>query len=468
MAMANLTKARELREQRARNITEARAAWDASPKTKEDETRLDTALGDADKLKLQIDREERLDAAENETRTTGRPPAGSVGLLSTETRALVSEFRVAERRHGVRAITTVRAEVRQAVEALNSEYWQAMRLHLAFGRDIPAEARAVLEGKRDDLRELGCFATNEIKEYRDMGTGGGNALQGTGGGYFVPVGFVNEVEDAMKWYGDMLKSSTIVETATGQPLPYPTNNDTANVGEQVDEAGLVTEGDLNLGNIVFGAYKFSTKMIKVSIELLQDSAFDLEGFVKDQFAIRLGRILNTKFTTGAGTTTPKGIVVAATAGPTAVGSSGNDGGAGTAANSIGTDDMVALEHSVDKAYRRGAAFMAADGTIKNFKQLKDKYGRPIWLPGIAVNSLDTILGYPYFTNNDMAAIATTAKTVLFGQLNKYMIRKVKELAIVRLSERYAEYGQVAFIGFARYDGNLLDAGTHPVKYLVQG
>lgn len=464
----NLTKARELREERARLFNEARAAFDSSPKSKEDRAKFNTAMDKCDELKTQIDSEERAENLDAELRSAA-PPAPRVDGASKEHRSLVAEYRQAEKRHGAKAITMVRPEVRQAVEALNTEYWQAMRLHLAFGNDIPAEARAVLRGDRPEMRDLGCFATNEVKEFRDMGTGGGNALQGTGGGYFVPVGFVDEVESAMKWYGDMLNAATIMTTATGQPLPWPTDNDTTNTGSLVGEGQAVTENDISLGNIVFNAWKYSTNMIKVSLELLQDSAFDLEGYVKDKFAIRLGRILNTHFTTGSGSgsSMPNGIITAATAGPTAVGSSNNDGGSETGGTSIGTDDLVALEHSVDKAYRRGAAFMAHDSTIKSLKMLKDKYGRPIWLPGIAVNAPDTVLGYEYFTNNDMATIAVNAKTVLFGQLKKYMVRRVKELAILRLNERYAEYGQVAFVGFARYDGNLLDAGTHPVKFLVQ-
>ncbi len=218
---------------------------------------------------------------------------------------------------------------------------------------------------------------------------------------------------------------------------------------------------------MFGAYKYSTKMVKVSIELLQDSAFDLESFLKDQFAIRIGRILNNHFTVGTGTNQPKGILVAATAGPVAGGSSGNDGGSETGGTSIGSDDLIELEHSIDPLYRRGAKYMMHDSTLKQIKKLKDKYGRPLWLPGLAVNDPDTINGYGYSINNDLPAIAVNAKTVLFGKLDKYIIRRVKELSVLRLVERYADYGQVAFIGFARYDGNLLDAGTHPVKYLTQ-
>ncbi len=265
----------------------------------------------------------------------------------------------------------------------------------------------------------------------------------------------------------MLAVARILDTATGNPLPYPTSNDTGIVGELVGEGVQVATADVNVGHLVLGAFKFSTKLVKVSIELLQDSAFNLDSWLAEQFGIRLGRILNTKFTVGVGTTEPMGIITAATAGPTATGSALNTGGSETGATSIGSDDLVALEHSVDPLYRRGGSWQMHDTTLKALKSLKDKYGRPIWVPGIANNAPDTILGYPYSLNSDMDQIATGKKTVLFGAFSKYIIRRVKELAVLRLVERFADYGQVGFLGFARYDGNLVDAGTHPVKYLVQ-
>lgn len=79
-------------------------------------------------------------------------------------------------------------------------------------------------------------------------------------------------------------------------------------------------------------------------------------------------------------------------------------------------------------------------------------------------------GWNRFPLEPLAGLKTAGagkKTVAFGALDKYLIRRVKELAVLRLVERFADYGQVAFLGFARYDGNLLDAGTHPVKYIVQ-
>lgn len=417
----NLSKARELREQRMKLVKDAHALLDKNEITAEDRSNFDKMMADADVLKADIDRFEKVEA---EVRTA--PPAGKLNGGTENPEERQKKFR---------------------------EVWRRAMKHegpAEFGfRGISAEDRALLA------------------EYRDMGTGGGNALQGTGGGYFVPVGFVDEVEQALKYYGPMLDVAYVMPTSTGQPLPYPTSNDTSITGELIGEGAQVATQDVTLGNITFGAYKYSTKMVKVSIELLQDSAFDIESFLKEQFSIRIGRILNTHFTVGTGSNQPNGIITAATAGPTAVGASGNDGGSETGGTSIGSDDLIELEHSVDRLYRKGAMYMMHDSTLKTVKKLKDKYGRPLWLPGLAVQAPDTINGYQYAVNNDMATVAVNAKTVVFGQLKKYMIRQVKELSVLRLVERFADYGQVAFIGFARYDGNLLDAGTHPVKYLVQ-
>jgi HK97 family phage major capsid protein len=416
-----LTQARQLREQRAKLVNDAQALLSANQTlSAEQRTQFDKMMADADLLKADIDRYERIETVEAEGRSA--PPAARPD-------GVLSGMKPEERANRHRA---------------------AYRNYLKFGiQDLSSDDRAIMQ------------------EYRDMGTGGGNALQGTGGGYFVPVGFVHEIEEAMKFYGSMLQSSEIMKTATGQPLPWPTDNDTTNTGAILGEGVQVTEQDVTISNITFGAYKFTTKMVKVSMEMLQDSAFDIESYLKNKFSVRLGRIQNTKFTVGSGSSEPYGIVTQATLGTTATGAATNDGGAETGGTTIGSDDLTNLEHSVDVAYRRGAAYMMHDTTIQALKKVKDKYGRPLWMPGVAVREPDTINGYPYFLNNDLATIAVNAKTVLFGQLNKYVIRQVRELSVLRLVERYADYGQVAFVGFARADGNLLDAGTHPVKYLQQ-
>jgi len=296
----------------------------------------------------------------------------------------------------------------------------------------------------------------------------------TSGGAFVPAGFVYDVDIATKYYCPFQDNNVcrVLETSTGNLLPYPTANDTAEQAGILAENTSDTEQPITVGVVNFGAYKFSTRIIRVSLELLQDSAFDFEGFIKQQFAIRLGRAYEQYFTTGTGSAQPTGIataVLASGATPVvATGSSSNDG-VGTSSGTVGTNDLIALEHSVDPTYRRGAKFILHDKSLQKLKQLLDKYGRPLWVPGLASNAPDTILGYNYVIDQQLNQIGTAGAgaVVLFGDLQKFIIRKVKDLQILRLDERYAEYGQVGFIGFARVDSNLVDAGTHPINSLSQ-
>ena len=434
-----LSKARQLREQRFKLVKDAREAFDAvNPPTTEARAKFDQAMIDADAMLEDITRLEKVDAVLAEGRSLAPPNA-------------------AVQHPGISD------EDRQA------KLTKAFRSYLRAG---------FATERTDNIPVMTAEERQTLREFRDgMTTGGGNVLQGTGGGYFVPVGFVNKIEAALKYYGPMLVGGignpTILETATGQPLPFPTDNDTTVTGELVGESQTVdTASVVSLGAIIFGAFKYSTRMVKVSIELLQDSAFDIESFLVDKFAIRMGRILNTHFTTGAGGgNLPTGIVPASTLGVTFTGSNTNDGLGLAAGESIGSDDLINLEHAVDILYRRGAKYMMHDTTLRALKTLKDRYGRPLWLPSLSANAPDTINGYGYLVNNDMDQIPSqasspvvTKKTMLFGALDKYMIRRVKGLSILRLDERFAELGQVAFIGYARYDGNLLDAGTHPVVY----
>ena len=111
--------------------------------------------------------------------------------------------------------------------------------------------------------------------------------------------------------------------------------------------------------------------------------------------------------------------------------------------------------------------MMADSTLKIVKKLKDSQNRYLWMSGLAFKEPDTINGYPYTINQHMPAATTTLKSLLFGDFSKYFIRRAGGVMLMRLVERYADYNQTGFVAFQRADGNLVDAGTHPVKYLQQ-
>lgn len=296
----------------------------------------------------------------------------------------------------------------------------------------------------------------------------------TGLGFFVPTGFVYDVENALKYYAPLIdgKVVDVLETATGQPLPYPISNDTTQEAQIIGEAALVSEQDVTANHIKLGAYKYTSGLVKVSLELLEDSAFNLESWLADRFAIRFGRAYERDCTNGTGVGQPTGIitdVLASGAVPVvANGSAESSGGLETGVNSVGYTDLVRLEHSVDPAYRRGAKFMLRDTTLGKLKQILDKFGRPLWTPGVKDGAPDTLIGYEYVVNQHMPAIAASANTIVFGDLKKFVIRKVKgAMYVQRLVERYADFGQVAFLAFDRIDSRLIDSGTHPLSLLQQ-
>lgn len=476
-------------------VKEARASFDKIFGPDEaHQGEADLLVAERDQIVSDNSREARAKKLDEEMRR--QDPAGNGGLGNEDSPAIMQQYDRALRIHGVsvqkrgskvifknHALEHMSAEARQTIEDLNFRYFEAFRQYSVASAQgdtnrCSNEAREIIFGKSEEFRGflLGGPEVND-REKRDMGIGSLSL-----GGYFVPKGFVYDVEEAMKYYGPMLEVAEIMDTSTGQPLPYPTDNDTTVSGELVGEGQQVSAKDVVLGQISFGAFKFSTKMIKLSLELLQDSAFPMESYLKKKMAIRLGRIFNTKFTVGVGTTEPLGIVtavVAACGAPNATpgqaygvpliasGSAKNTGGGETGGLTIGSQDLDNLEHTIDPLYRRGAAYMFHDQTLRAIKVLLDKFGRPLWKPGMATGDPDSINSYSYHINNDMAVPALSANTVLFGSLDKYVIRRVKELGIVTLRERYADYGQLAYIGFARADANLLDAGTHPICYLQQ-
>lgn len=278
------------------------------------------------------------------------------------------------------------------------------------------------------------------------------------GGYTAPDEMMRPLEEALLAFGGMRLVSNIISTSTGNELPIPTENDTSQTGELIaNETTAVGEQALTFGQLVLNAYTYSSKMIPVSWLLMQDSATNLPALIGRRAGERIGRLANAHFTTGTGSAQPKGIVTAAT----------SSGVTTSGAAAIAYDDLVDLEHSVDIAYRTGASWMMHDTSVKILKKLKETTGLPIWVPAMTAGEPGTILGYPFVVNNSMPT-GTASKAVIFGQLSKYIIREVRDVTLVRLDERYAEYLRTGFFAYARLDGDLLDAGTNPVKYLTMG
>jgi len=295
-------------------------------------------------------------------------------------------------------------------------------------------------------------AMDRLSDFKALGTGSGPS-----GGYLIaPEQMRTTLEINMLAFGGVRQVAETIRTASGEPLSWPTADDTTNTGVQLGESTTIgsTGTDPTFSKVLWSAYKFSSKPMFVPYELLQDSVFNLPALIGQYFGERLGRITNTKYTTGTGASTPKGIVTCATS------------FAAASASAITFDDILGLEHAIDPSYRGGGAYMAHDSIMLAIRRMKDGVGHPIWQSNWQSGTPDRLNGYPIVLNQDMdSTISSGKKSLLFGQLSKYKIRSVGDIRMYHLVERYRDTDQDGFVAFIREDGNLLTAGTPPVKYL---
>lgn len=334
-------------------------------------------------------------------------------------------------------------------------YQRAFGKYLRGGIDrLGAEEREMLHRGYTPLDHGEIVASLE-GETRDL-----SSITGTEGGFTVPQEFSNQIEVAMKDFSGIMQTrAQVITTGTGADFPWPTINDTSNEGEQVDENNTTNDDNLAFGQISMKAYLFSSKIIWVPLQLMQDTAINLEALLSGIFSERLGRATNRRLTTGTNANQPQGVVNASALGRTAAG-----------AAAITYDETIDLQHSVDPAYRLNAEYMFNDNTLSLLRKLKDSDGRPIWQPAMTASMANgtpgTLNGLPYRINQHMANAASGARSMLFGDFSKYKIRNVKGMTIVRLNERRMEKFQVGFMAFKRLDGKLSNAGTNPITHLV--
>ncbi len=271
-----------------------------------------------------------------------------------------------------------------------------------------------------------------------------NALQiGTDseGGYLVPDEFENTLVTGLNENTIIRAHAHVITTSSGlHKIPVVASHGSA---AWIDEEGAYTESDDVFGQVQLDAHKVGT-IIKVSEELLNDSAFDLEGYIRTEFVRRIGDKEEEAFLTGNGTSKPTGILNA---------TGGGQVGVTTAApTAITADELIDLFYSLKAPYRAKAIWVLNDTTVKAIRKLKDSTGNYLLQPALKDGEVSTILGRPYFTSAFAPTIAAGAKTVIFGDLNYYWIGDREGISFKRLNELYAGNGQVGFLASKRLDG----------------
>lgn len=413
----------ELHDKRGRLVTQAREALDEiksntdEARSAELEARHDAIMADFDQTEKLIERETKLAAIEarsQKAREEARPDQSGEG--------------------------------RGQDEAMKPEYRDAFIELVRSGfnvQEISSEARSVIKSGIVEKMDTRAQSTT-------------NAA----GGFTVPTDLARVVDKTMKMWGPMYDEDicTVLTTASGNPLDFPRTDDTGRATAQHTEAGALTDDageDAVFSKMTLGAFAYNTEWLQVSLELLQDSAIDVETFIGELLGERLARRVNTELTTGDGTGDPLGIVAASALGKTAAGAAALTG-----------DELIDLMHSVDPAYRQSpkARFMFNDSTLAVIRKLKDGQNNYLWQMGdIRVGAPGTLLGQNYSVNQAMANVATGQKSVVFGDFGKYYVRKVGAPVIGVRREYY--WPNIGLAGVIRLDGDLIQTGA--VKHIIQ-
>lgn len=362
-------------------------------------------------------------------------------------------------------------EARQAQDAFAAE-------ERAGGIMLPGEPEKPKDDRTFQQRYSDAFAKYIRKgegglnaEERDLLSSMGVEHRGTStitteitgiiyGGYTVPEELDRMWTQVLKQYGGMMQVARVIRTSTGGTWNHTYTDDTSTAALLTAEASATTIQDFSFSRIQLGSYTYRSQAL-FSLEFIQDESVDVLGEVNGMLGIRMGRALNTAFTTGDGSSKPTGILAASGGAPT--------GKTAASATALTASELLDLYHSVDPAYRMGpnVRWMMADSTLGYIKKLTLGSGdsRPLWVPSMRDGEPATIWGKPYTINQDFPAIATGVKSVAFGDFDYYIIREVRQPTFVRLNELYMANLSQGFLAFGRYDAKLLPVGA--IKVLAQ-
>lgn len=320
--------------------------------------------------------------------------------------------------------------------------------------DLDKAFTAYLRTGQPNADISGLRVTNEQSE-------GGSAA----GGYTVPTGFRQKLVEVRKAFGGFAPHVEDFSTDTGAPIEYPTFDDTANEGDITGENEVVASGaDLVFDTVNLGAYKYtsagagSNLPLRVPVELLQDSAFDIDGLVSRAMGRRIQRKQAKHWITGTGVGQPKGIAA----------------GSLTADRDLDTpdtpdyEDLVEFQDLLDEEYDGNAHWLMKKNTWSQLRLIVDLNGRPLIQSandGIAGRPQRMLLDKPVIIDEGMPTLSSAADTfcIAYGDFREaYVLRRVQNLVVVVNPYNRASYGQVEFTAWERADGNIQNRSAYKI------
>ena len=323
-----------------------------------------------------------------------------------------------------------RLERQEALEAeLNRPVNQPLTTKPGSGRgEEPKTGRASDEYRKamlDAFRSNFKWVSNVLQEGVDAD-----------GGYLVPEEYDRRLIDTLSEENIMRRLATIITTSGEHKINIAATKPAAS---WIEEGGALTFGDATFSQILLDAHKLHVA-IKVTEELLYDNAFDLEGYILDQFGKALGNAEEDAFLNGDGTGKPLGLF-AATGGGTV---------AGTLTAAIKSDDMLDLVYALKRPYRKKASFIMNDKTLSSLRKLKDNNGAYIWQPSYQAGEPDRVLGYAVHTS-----AYAPEDAIAFGDYKYYNIGDRGTRSFSELRELFAGNGMIGYVAKERVDGKLI-------------
>ncbi|CUX74421.1 phage major capsid protein [Enterocloster clostridioformis] len=262
------------------------------------------------------------------------------------------------------------------------------------------------------------------------------------GGYLVPEEFEQQIITGLDEANVIRSLAKVITTHHDRKIPVAVGHSAAT---WTAENAAYTESSPTFGQKQIDAFKL-TDLIRVSVELLQDSEFDLEEYIANEFARAFGSAEEEAFCVGTGTNQPTGIFTA---------NGGTVGVTAASATAITVDEVINLVYALKSPYRRNAKFLMNDATVSLIRKLKDQNGAYLWQPSVQAGQPDKLLGYDLYTSPYVPTVAAGALTIAFGDFQNYWIGDRAGRTVQRLNELYATNGQIGYVATERVDGKVI-------------
>ena len=313
---------------------------------------------------------------------------------------------------------------------------------LAKAVNVPITGKPGFGGQEEKLKPVRArngYAKDLIKAMRSNFKQVTNLLQegvDADGGYLVPEEYDKRIIDTLEEENIMRKLGTKITTSGQHKINIAAAKPAA---AWIEEGGALTFGDAKFAQTLLDAHKLHVA-IKITEELLYDNAFNLEGYIIDQFGRAMANAEEDAFLNGDGTGKPLGLFA----------ESGGGTVAQTLTAAIKSDDVLDLIYALKRPYRKNAKFIMNDRTLFSLRKLKDNNGNYMWQPSYQAGEPDKLLGYSIFTSAYAPAAA-----IAFGDMSYYNIGDRGTRSIAELRELFAGNGMIAYVAKERVDGKLV-------------